>query len=107
MSPSTAGLADTSSSSSVSDASTTVSSTAAMVTEMVTKVMDTSLPDMGSLVSGNDSGADNGTDHTYRSSTFIQTVAGEGIAGVCVWAAILITCHQIYQYLRLVENNTA
>jgi len=44
------------------------------------------------------------TDHTYRKSTFVQTAAGEGIAGVCVWAAIIITCHQIYQYLRFYTN---
>ena len=37
------------------------------------------------------------TDHTYRKSTFVQTAAGEGIAGVCVWAAIIITCHQARQ----------
>merc|ERR1719348_577618 len=43
-------------------------------------------------------------DHTYRNGTFVQTPAGEGIAGVCVWAAILITCHQIYQYLRSYTN---
>ena len=43
------------------------------------------------------------SDHTYRKSTFVQTVAGEGIAGACVWAAIFITCHQIYQYLRYVQ----
>ena len=43
-------------------------------------------------------------DHTYRKGTFVQTAAGEGIAGVCVWAAILITCHQIYQYLRHYTN---
>ena len=42
----------------------------------------------------------NNSDHTYRKSTFVQTVAGEGIAGACVWAAIFVTCHQIYQYLR-------
>jgi len=42
--------------------------------------------------------------HTYRKSTFVQTVAGEGIAGACVWAAIFITCHQIYQYLRFYTN---
>ena len=46
----------------------------------------------------------NTSDHTYRNSTFVQTVAGEGIAGVCVWAAIIITCHQIYQYLRCYTN---
>ena len=27
-----------------------------------------------------------------------------GIAGACVWAAIFITCHQIYQYLRYYTN---
>lgn len=43
-------------------------------------------------------------DHTYRKSTFVQTAAGEGIAGACVWAAIFITCHQIYQYLRFYTN---
>ena len=43
-------------------------------------------------------------EHTYRKGTFVQTAAGEGIAGVCVWAAILITCHQIYQYLRHYTN---
>jgi len=46
----------------------------------------------------------NTSDHTYRKSTFVQTVAGEGIAGACVWAAIFITCHQIYQYLRFYTN---
>jgi len=43
-------------------------------------------------------------DHTYRKSTFVQTITGEGIAGACVWAAIFITCHQIYQYLRWYTN---
>merc|ERR1719403_361152 len=43
-------------------------------------------------------------DHTYRNGTFVQTAAGEGIAGVCVWFAIFITCHQIYQYLRCYTN---
>nr|CAG4645514.1 EOG090X05RX [Lynceus sp. MCZ IZ 141354] len=31
---------------------------------------------------------------------FLQTAACQGIAGAFVWAAIIITCHQIYQYLR-------
>merc|ERR1719348_2564558 len=43
-------------------------------------------------------------DHTYRKATFVQSAAGEGIAGACVWAAIFITCHQIYQYLRWYSN---
>jgi len=44
------------------------------------------------------------SDHTYRTSTFVQSFAGEGIAGACVWLAIFITCHQIYQYLRFYTN---
>lgn len=43
-------------------------------------------------------------DHTFIHSTFLQTATGKGIAGACVWAAIAITCHQIYQYLRYYSN---
>jgi len=43
-------------------------------------------------------------DHTFVHSTFLQTATGKGIAGACVWAAIFITCHQIYQYLRYYSN---
>lgn len=35
---------------------------------------------------------------------FLQTAAAKGIAGAFVWAALLITCHQIYQYLRYYTN---
>ena len=42
-------------------------------------------------------------EHTYRNGTFVQTPAGEGIAGICVWAAILITCHQIYQVCIIIQ----
>ena len=31
-------------------------------------------------------------------------ISGKGIAGACTWAAILITCHQIYEYLRYYTN---
>lgn len=37
-------------------------------------------------------------------SSFLQSPSGKGIAGACVWAAIFITCHQIYQYLRYYTN---
>ena len=37
-------------------------------------------------------------------SSFLQHASGEGIAGACVRAAIFITCHQIYQYLRYYTN---
>ena len=37
-------------------------------------------------------------------SSFLQHASGQGIAGACVWAAIFITCHQIYQYLRYYTN---
>jgi len=43
-------------------------------------------------------------DPTFVHSTFLQTATGKGIAGACVWAAIFITCHQIYQYLRYYTN---
>ena len=38
--------------------------------------------------------------HTFEHSTFLQSASGKGIAGACAWAAILVTCHQIYEYLR-------
>jgi len=37
-------------------------------------------------------------------SSFLEHASGRGISGICVWAAILITCHQIYQYLRYYTN---
>jgi len=45
-----------------------------------------------------------GGDHAIINATFLATASGKGIAGVCAWAAILITCHQIYQYLRYYTN---
>jgi len=44
-----------------------------------------------------------GPHHEFNSS-FLQHASGKGIAGACVWAAIFITCHQIYQYLRYYTN---
>ena len=44
-----------------------------------------------------------GPHHDFNSS-FLQHASGKGIAGACVWAAIFITCHQIYQYLRWYTN---
>jgi len=41
---------------------------------------------------------------SYRDTTFVQSLAGESIAALCVWTAIIITCHQIYQYLRFYTN---
>jgi len=41
---------------------------------------------------------------TFSHSTFLQTGGGKGVAGACTWAAIAITCHQIYQYLRFYTN---
>ncbi|XP_071521271.1 transmembrane protein 184B isoform X2 [Panulirus ornatus] len=35
---------------------------------------------------------------------FLQTTAAQTIAGAFVWAALLITCHQIYQHLRYYSN---
>jgi len=42
--------------------------------------------------------------HTFEHTTFLQSATGKGIAGACTWAAILITCHQIYEYLRYYTN---
>nr|CAH0110471.1 unnamed protein product [Daphnia galeata] len=33
-------------------------------------------------------------------SIWLMSASAQGIAGVFVWAAVFITCHQIYQYLR-------
>ena len=41
---------------------------------------------------------------SYRDTTFVQSLAGESIAALCVWTAMIITCHQIYQYLRFYTN---
>ncbi len=38
------------------------------------------------------------------SSSFLQEASGKGISGLFAWAAIFITCHQIYQYLRWYTN---
>jgi len=40
----------------------------------------------------------------YFSSSFLEHASGKGISGAFAWAAILITCHQIYQYLRWYTN---
>lgn len=45
-----------------------------------------------------------GLAHHEFNSSFLQHASGKGIAGACVWAAIFITCHQIYQYLRYYTN---
>ncbi|XP_046423588.1 transmembrane protein 184B isoform X1 [Neodiprion pinetum] len=37
---------------------------------------------------------------------FLQTKAAQGIAGVFVWAALFLTCQQIYQHLRWYTNPT-
>ena len=101
-----------------SDISTTTATTVAAEAEVATAttlpaVVSSSVAAVVTNITGNMSGQQqepieipdtNTSDHTYRNSTFVQTVAGEGIAGVCVWAAIIITCHQIYQYLRCYTN---
>jgi len=101
-----------SSTSSIASSSTTtttvgtVSSTPATVVAEVTSFVTSNLSDLGDILGSNETMASNVnvTDHTYRHSTFVQSVAGEGIAGVCVWFAIFITCHQIYQHLRYYTN---
>jgi len=46
----------------------------------------------------------NSTELTFIHSSFLQTASAKGIAGACVWAALFISCHQIYQYLRYYTN---
>jgi len=104
MSPSSTTISSMTSPSPTPPVTTT---TEAAVTQVAAEMITKNLTEFGSLFAGNGSGkVTNGTEieHTYRHSTFVQSVAGEGIAGVCVWAAILITCHQIYQYLRFYTN---
>eukprot|EP00090_Calanus_glacialis_P045637 TRINITY_DN8602_c0_g1_i1.p1 TRINITY_DN8602_c0_g1~~TRINITY_DN8602_c0_g1_i1.p1 ORF type:complete len:490 (+),score=146.23 TRINITY_DN8602_c0_g1_i1:166-1635(+) len=86
------------------EATTIVAATVKMLTDIATASVAsvtemTKAPEMSTAFP-----ITNISDHTYRKSTFVQTVAGEGIAGACVWAAIFITCHQIYQYLRFYTN---
>ena len=42
--------------------------------------------------------------HHEFNSSFLQHASGKGISGACAWAAIFVTCHQIYQYLRYYTN---
>jgi len=86
----------------MSDASTTLApdSTAAGATSVATT--------MGDVTSGTAEAVTNQTqtaDGVFDvNSGFLQHASGRGISGVCVWAAIFITCHQIYQYLRFYTN---
>nr|CAG4649315.1 EOG090X05RX [Scapholeberis mucronata]SVE93602.1 EOG090X05RX [Scapholeberis mucronata] len=36
----------------------------------------------------------------HHDTIWLMSASAQGVAGVFVWAAVLITCHQIYQYLR-------
>ena len=40
---------------------------------------------------------------TEFSSSFLEHASGQGISGVCVWAAILITCHQVGNCVEFFE----
>ncbi|UYV81954.1 TMEM184B [Cordylochernes scorpioides] len=58
----------------------------------VTEVMSSTIP-----------GDDNATNSSLPAEIqplFIQTRAAHTISGIFVWAALLITCHQIYRHLR-------
>ncbi|XP_005999029.1 transmembrane protein 184A [Latimeria chalumnae] len=37
---------------------------------------------------------------TLESQLFLTTPAAQGISGIFVWSALLLTCHQIYMHLR-------
>jgi len=63
----------------------------------------TAVPTVTTIVSENMKTSTNMSQHTF-STSFLATASGKGIAGACVWAAIFITVHQIYQYLRYYTN---
>lgn len=44
--------------------------------------------------------ASNGSSILERAPIFLQTASAQTLAGIFVWAALIITCHQIYQHLR-------
>jgi len=48
--------------------------------------------------------ANESTHSGVLTSSFLATASCKGISGACVWAAIFITVHQIYQYLRYYTN---
>jgi len=64
----------------------------------------TSLADSVTSSALNGSAGSSPVDFVDFNSSFLEHASGRGISGVCVWAAILITCHQIYQYLRYYTN---
>lgn len=58
---------------------------------------------MSSITAANDSIISNSSTADLP-TIFLQSAAAKGIAGAFVWAALIITCHQIYQYLRYYTN---
>jgi len=76
---------------------------------MTTTVLPPDVPDLASSSSTAAATPANGSTEFPTvlfdvNSSFLQHASGRGISGVCVWAAIAITCHQIYQYLRFYTN---
>lgn len=57
--------------------------------------LTSSSPDVGAGVAG---GGD--TAATPIAKIFLETTGAQAIAGAFVWAALIITCHQMYQHLR-------
>ncbi|XP_023334469.1 transmembrane protein 184B [Eurytemora carolleeae] len=70
------------------------------VTDAVSKVMQSLNDDVNS---GNIS-INTTQNNNTASFAFLQTKSAKGVAGACVWAALFISCHQIYQYLRYYTN---
>ncbi|MCL4124388.1 UNVERIFIED_CONTAM: hypothetical protein GTU68_063202, partial [Idotea baltica] len=58
-------------------------------------------------VTGTTSGVEASTILSLQENViFLQTTSAQAIAGAFVWAALFITCHQIYQHLRFYSNPT-
>jgi len=105
----------------MNETSSQAASTAALLTSAVTDaakaVINTTAEVLenaatGSLLMTEDNMAINDLNQTHPGnssftvihSSFLQTATGKSIASVCAWAAIVISCHQIYQYLRYYTN---
>ncbi|XP_003745754.2 transmembrane protein 184B [Galendromus occidentalis] len=52
------------------------------------------------MIPGNSLSNETSVNKTLHGLGFLQTSGAQAISGAFVWAALIITCHQIYQHLR-------
>ena len=53
---------------------------------------------MATQITGDSNGTSDSSDSSNK--IFLHSSSAQGVAGVFVWLALIITCHQIYQHLR-------